>query len=224
VKPEMVDPNIIHSPNFTKKSKQIISQNNKTQAKQFYNEYFKKATITKPEGIPRNTKIQGFKKNLPKPETSPKTSTTMTYFVDLSTCENKGEIIIKSQTPIELNKEYTCTKLSSQDDSYDRSNSLQFKSRKKNTNHFLIPVVKTNLYDEESSLQQSFKSETYSSETDRDSRVRRLSDLRKEKKLSRQESSESKNSGDEGLMRLNDKLNSIKLTFRNNKEFNDNEK
>jgi hypothetical protein len=146
-------------------------------------------------------------------------------------------------TPTVPKKEITLTKLvkielstapSEKDNSgYDRSKSeksfkLKPSNRFKKTaiNNFLIPVVKTNLYEDEnnnnasaSSLQQSFKSD---SETDRgDSvKVKKLSDIRRDKKLfTRQESLESKNhSENEDLTKLTDKLNTIKINL--NKESN----
>jgi hypothetical protein len=187
--------------------------------KQIYQEYIKNNTIKT-----ENIKVKPIKKtpNM-KSDISPKNKTTPIVFNYEKSETHKGSII--STNSNKGRKDYT-TKLikieldkpnESGVDSYDRSKSQkQFKQKRKNVNNFLIPVVKTNLYDDDISLQQSFKSETYSSETDRESlRFKKLSDMRNEKKFSRQESTESKHSENEGLAKINEKLNFIKDNFSN---------
>jgi hypothetical protein len=177
--------------------------------------------------VPKSIKSNKFpnKPTTCKIDLSPKCNTGHTAFTYDSIPECKESNNNTSNTATPIKKDHITTKIikivkknQANDDSYDRSRSQkQFIKGRKHSHNFLIPVVKTNLFEEDISLQQSFKSETYScSETDRDSvRIKNLSELRRDKKF-RQESTESKNlSENEDLLRLNDKLNSLKMTFNN---------
>jgi hypothetical protein len=161
-----------------------------------------------------------------KPEASPKSSVSTANVFAFDKSESHSNSITTKHTPvIPTKKEYTCTKLikidcdnkilTTEHNSYDRSKSeTKFKQRRK-SNNFLIPVVNTNLYDDNANttttLHQSFKSETNSSETDRDSvKIKKLSDLRRDKKFLRQESTDSKQLPENDI---HDQLNSIRMTL-----------
>jgi hypothetical protein len=178
------------------------------------------------QGLPKRIKTYNINKKTVvnnKTDSSPKGSVGQpNEIVVISTLDIKDSSKDNKDTTLRTTgtkKYYNCTKLIKIDldkpkDTFDRSRSLKPTNARKKYN-YLIPVVKTNLYDDDNvSPQTSFKSETYTSETDRENRIRKLSEVRNEKKYSRQESSESKTlSENENFSKINDKLNSIKFTF-----------